>query len=353
MADLLQADTSVDLQVLTGQVNYNQWSRNFKVKAIGKGVWKLYNGEQPIVTKPDQQAALTDPNAARRMTRAADEVLNSFDKVGAIAEYQLDLDEFHRYEGKVQIATELLSKAVDQSIRGNLLEHSDPKAAWDWLKSHYKMNDKRALDLALNKIESYKLRDHKSITDYLNAHQSTKLDIHEAGGQYTDDQLISKIIRGLPERYDTIIDQYYFSQDIDTIKDLELKDLTSRLLWFEAKIQHRAQKNPRSRKDEPRKAGDKSKGGKTEWGKQKRNEKCTYPKCGRWGHNIDECFIAHPELKKKPDNGNADTKPDNLRPMFRGHRYQNDDSAHGLQLPRYYLYPPCRAHRCRHEPTDN
>ena len=57
-SDLSAGEFGVSLQRLTGQENYNQWLRDFKVIAQLKGVWKFYTGEESILTKPNRDTYL-------------------------------------------------------------------------------------------------------------------------------------------------------------------------------------------------------------------------------------------------------------------------------------------------------
>lgn len=57
--------TGVDLEVLQGQHNYRRWSRDFKLLAIAKGVWKIINVEGSILTKPIRNEYF-DPIPTRR-----------------------------------------------------------------------------------------------------------------------------------------------------------------------------------------------------------------------------------------------------------------------------------------------
>jgi hypothetical protein len=148
------------------------------------------------------------------------------------------------------------------------------------------MSSTRALDIALGEVECINLADCKSMQEYLNKHVMYQLDIKEAGGTYTDQQLISKLIRGLGAQYDCVVDQYYFLQDTGVLEDVGINNITSRFPTFESKMNER---NPKKSANMVDKKG----------GKFKKRVKCPVDGCKKWGHIEEACWVAHPELKKK------------------------------------------------------
>ena len=312
-SDLSAGEFGVSLQRLTGQENYNQWLRDFKVIAQLKGVWKFYTGEESILTKPNRDTYLKSKTKrtgadAALVAAASDspsqEKSTSEDYTLKVAEYKLDLDEYRDNDQKARLAHSLLTFWVDPAIRGNLQTHETPKKAWDWLEGQYKMNNTRALDIALSKMERLKLDDCKSMQEYLNQHEMLRLDITQCKGTYDDTQMVSKILRGLTFRYNTFVDQYYYLQDANDKGDISVRDITSRLLTFESKLQERAEQKAAANKDKDKdnKGKSKGKGDKGEKGDKgdkdqspkdgkKSRPKCTYEPCGKWGHEENECRL--------------------------------------------------------------
>ena len=173
------------------------------------------------------------------------------------------------------------------------------------------MNNTRALDIALSKMERLKLDDCKSMQEYLNQHEMLKLDITQCKGAYDDTQMVSKILRGLTFRYNTFVDQYYYLQDAKDTADISVRDITSRLLTFESKLQERAEQKAAANKekDKDNKAKGRNKGDKGDKGDKdqspkdgkKSRPKCTYEPCGKWGHEESECRtkISHQSKDSK------------------------------------------------------
>lgn len=298
MADFFKADSGISLQVLTGQHNYNQWARDFKIVATSKGVFGLYTGDTKILKKPVKQEYLSPGGTGPATRKNTDD----FDFSAAVAEYRLDLDEYKDNEKLVREAHSLLAAWVDPAIRGNAMACTDPKSAWDFIKSQYKMTDKRALDLARSNMDATKLSDFNTVTQYLNAIQCFKLDIKDAGGEFDDDAIVSKIIRGLPTRYDTFVDQHYQLVDTDGLDDGGLRGITARLLTFEGRLKQRKdqkdQKELKDKKEQKDKYGQNKNATEYvahEGDSRKHRDKCI--NCGKWGHKVDTCWLAHPELK--------------------------------------------------------
>lgn len=69
------------------------------------------------------------------------------------------------------------------------------------------------------------------------------MDIKDSKGEYTDAQLIAKLVRGLNADYDDFLTQYYFLQDIPGITAFILEYMTARLLTHESKLQEKAKRD--------------------------------------------------------------------------------------------------------------
>jgi len=299
MAELSIKDSGVDLTRLTGQENYHQWIRNFKLIADLKGVWGIISREDDAVTKPvrtDYFASVKIKNEsgmAHEGPQAPDEDVST-----RMAEYKIDLEEYTRYEKNCRIALSVLAYWVDPSIRGKIQSFKSPHDAFKWIQTQYKMQDVRSLDLALTRLEALHLSQCKSIQEYLNKHEMYRMDVEESGGSYPDDQLLSKIIRGLTHDYAPFVDQYYFLYDTAVFgKDqVDLKAITGRLLTFESKL--REKNNNKNVNYANAQAKDNPKRDRRNTGNTNR-PKCEYELCGKWGHSTDRCWVKNPDLKKE------------------------------------------------------
>lgn len=307
MSHLNSNNLGVDLQKLVGQQNYLSWSRDFKIVAQSKNVWKLLTGSEEILQKPDRSEYFASNRQATIVTRSeAKKQKEKGEKEKAEAgdgdygesnelrmrmqEYTLDLAEYDRQDQRVRDAISLICYWVDPAIRGNLLSLDNPKEVWDWLASQYKMTDNRAQDLALSKMEKLTMANCSSAQEFINKIEMYRLDLKDVGAEYTQAQAVSKIMRSLTPQYEPFVDQYHFLQDTMGLATTTLHGITSQLLTFESKLAERSKRQVSTLQSD---ANKNSKG--------KKDEKAVGPpceECGRTGHAKDKCWFIYPDLKK-------------------------------------------------------
>ena len=329
---------------LQGKRNARAWKRQFKVAALGKGVWDVFNGIYTAVTCPDpkdyglenaQAIATSTSTAENSQASAADasttenstkvdkdtkgkrkarttlgpEEVNEFIKQAATSAadqkkgldfnsrmtlYKFTLDEYDKGRKTIATAMALLITWVHASLRGQLESFDDPKAAYDHLVTRYSVTDARAREMAENQFNSVYISRFPSAQDYINAIENAKQDILEAGGYCDDPMMISKIIRGLRGQpmYKDFATQYHLLRDIDP-KFEDLDHVITQLLTFES-----------SNFPEPdfRTSNGTGTGigfvNKNNFGMREQRsprEKCAA--CGIWGHNETKCRRAHPEQR--------------------------------------------------------
>jgi hypothetical protein len=333
MSGLFKGEAGVDFVRLTGQNNFSRWIVDFQMVAESKNLWKVFDGTEEVLKPPYRDAYLkptaevTVPHTDSRgkATRSkvtatvAAELLGqtgpsdpSDDLQVRIHEYKFDLDAFQANDKLVREAKTFIAYWVDDAIRGTVQSFKNPKDAFDYLVSQYKMNDARALHLALGSIEQLKLADFDSISAYLNEHQKYQRDIINVGGTYSEDQMTAKIIRNLGPKYDTFLNLLFLQDD----SSIDLKTLTTQLLTYESKLQERAVQHKQSdhkqakdgRKDEGQNIK-KEKGDNRGDGRGDSRDKCTV--CGKWRHTEATCWEKHPHLKKEFDDKKKKKKSGN------------------------------------------
>jgi hypothetical protein len=291
MASIKLTNESVEarVEVLQGQENYLAWRRDLKFIAEANNVWKLLTGEEIIQDKPTRP---TFPGVSTQAKLAKKSNGKDADPVGGSTEaqtsdlsliiqfYKLDLDEYEKQQKRFRYARGLLSTTINTALRGCIKDEEDPQLAMEKLRGLCKMNDARALDMTLGKIEQLKFKG--SISDLINTLKTLQQDIVDLNGTFSDDQLMSKVVRSLPNRFNRFLDSWNLLAGTAALPR-DLVTLHGHLLGVEAQLaSERDNKESDTRKQ----------------GRDKKDRQLCEG-CNKWGnHNEAECWIAHPELRE-------------------------------------------------------
>ena len=296
MSELSIHNTDTSLLHLKGQNNFLQWSQDFKVITQLKDVWEIIIGTEAILTKPAHEQYISSMGkygvqirSKTTMTVKKQETLCN--KItGQVQLWKLNMEEYEQNHKQVHLASALILYYVDLAICEKLQSYITSAEQWTFIKDQYKMQDTHALEIVLNHIKKLWLSTCTSVQDYINKLEMHKQNIINSKGEYSDNQLMTKIVHELTSQYNLFIDQYHFLQDTEGLTALNFKGLTSKLLSFKSKIhKHTTKDKTVNTVNQDRKHKEQSK------------DKCIKPKCGKWGHKEENCFIAHPELKKKKE----------------------------------------------------
>lgn len=198
--------------LLKGQSNFSSWYRDSTQLVRTRDLNQFC--DQAYVLPPEPKKSDYVPDRSSKRIQIANTAENKdaaytvSDLSFRLQEYKFDLDEWRRTSLRYRALNSLIINLVDPSIRSDLLtdENDTPAKKVLYLKSQYRMQKARALDLYTAQIESLKLSDFPNVQEYLNKHVNLKADIEAAGGSYSTSLLISKIIRGLTSRYNTFVD---------------------------------------------------------------------------------------------------------------------------------------------------
>ena len=125
-----------------------------------------------------------------------------------------------------------------------------PKLVENVITGETTLWDLAPLDIALTKMGRLKLENCKSMQHYLNQHELLKLDITDAKRSYDDSQLICKIFRGLPFRYNNFVDQYHL---LNKDYDVKLRDITTKLPIYKSKLLERDEEKRTNKADKDKK----------------------------------------------------------------------------------------------------
>ncbi len=300
------SNTTIDgikIEILKGQANYGRWFRDFKAVATVKGVWELFEGTRDVLAEPTRPVKpdMRRTRSTREDSAAAfqrDEFKEALEDYSLnIQEYKLELADYESNAKQVRTARALLAATVEPSIRSATQSKDTPKGALDEIIDLCKMQDSRALDLAIIGLENLSLFKCTSMTDYFNRAQTFRQDIIDLGSPYTENQLKSKILRGLTTQYDNFVDHFHLVQDDPTVASASLKTTLSMLLAHESKLKERNSKPSSGEKRSSNRNNDKD-GDKT----KKPRPKCTYEPCKKWGHDEKDCRMKRDHEAAKGTN---------------------------------------------------
>jgi hypothetical protein len=157
------------------------------------------------------------------------------------------------------------------------------------LKGLCKMNDARALDMTLGKIEQLKFKG--SVSDLINTLETLQQDIFDLEGTFSDEQLMSKVVRSLPNRFNRFLDTWNLLAGTAALPR-DLVTLHGHLLGVEAQLASERDNKEINAKDK---------------GREKRDRQFCEG-CNKWGtHNELQCWITHPELRENRFNKHEET----------------------------------------------
>jgi len=302
MASIKLTNESVEAQVeiLQGQENYLAWRRDLKFIAEANDVWKVLNGNEVIHDKPTRPT-FSDVQTSTRSTKKsnakdADQNGNSVDTQASdqlslvIQFYKLDLDEYEKQQKRLRHARGLLSTTINTALRGCIKDEEDPHLAMEILKGLCKMNDARALDMTLGKIEQLKFNG--SVSDLINTLKTYQQDILDLNGTFSDEQLMSKVVRSLPNRFNRFLDTWNLLAGTSALPR-DLVTLHGHLLGVEAQLALEKDNKEGEAKGKPK----------------DRKERTLCGGCNKWGsHSESECWVAHPELRDNKSNNNKQSR---------------------------------------------
>ena len=163
---------------LLSPTNFSQWRNSLQYLLIGADTWD-------IVTGIEEQPAMAAPNAT----------------VAATARARDDLKDFRK---RSQLALSLIFSSVSPALQSYIQGKNDPVDMWTTLVSRMdEVKNEHGATLVRQQFHSEKFKDGEAIetyvariTDYQNRLANTRQAL-------TDDDIISKLLIGLPSKYET------------------------------------------------------------------------------------------------------------------------------------------------------
>ncbi|KAG9511488.1 hypothetical protein KCV07_g10138, partial [Aureobasidium melanogenum] len=296
-------DTS-NFTILTGQDNFSSWLRDITSVAYTKNLWDLLNGTEDVLKKPTRpvrpnfskliitRSKDSDSDAQNAQKTAIDQLTSDYNF--EVTEYKMDLAEWEKQDTRVRQAKGLLLSTIHSAIRCQVADSKSPSEALTEVKALCQMTDAQALTFLYTKINQLSFGDKTTVSDFINKLRQYQKDIQDLKGEYSDEQIISKILISLPEKYKDF--KHYWSILAGTAAmPSTVKDLWSRLLGFEATLKDKSQEKG-NKKEKGNKENKDNKDGQ----KDKPRKKCSG--CNKWGtHEEKDCWVAHPEKRPSQD----------------------------------------------------
>lgn len=301
MASIKLTNESVEarVEVLQGQENYLAWKRDLKFIAEANNVWKILTGEEDIQDKPTRPTLSGFSSQAKSVKKS---IVKDADPSGSSAEaqtsdqlgiiiqfYKLDLDEYEKQQKRLRYARGLLSTTINTALQGCIKDEENPQLAMEKLKGLCKMNDARALDMTLGKIEQLKFKG--SVSNFINTLKTLQQDIIDLEGTFSDEQVMSKVVRSLPNPFNRFLDTWNLLAGTAALPR-DLVTLHRHLLGVEAQL---ASEKDNTESDANNKG-------------RERKDQQLCEGCNKWGtHHESECWIAHPGLRESKFNKHEET----------------------------------------------
>ena len=120
-------------------------------------------------------------------------------------QYTIDIVELGQYEGNSKALNAILSALIN-NVFTKVMKCTSAKQAWDKLKIIYEGASKvkeSKLQTYKGQFENLKMREEENIGEYLLCVDEVVNSIRGLGGKLKEKEVVSKILRTLPMRYDS------------------------------------------------------------------------------------------------------------------------------------------------------
>ncbi|KAL4729737.1 hypothetical protein ACLX1H_004161 [Fusarium chlamydosporum] len=263
----------------------------FDRTAKAHDLWAIIIGTEKILSEPIEEQYVTylpSPKRApqiRATSSSAEterEPEKTIDTQKSFFLWQAAYRRWERQKDKVRMARILISKSVVSSIACEIEDMSSPNLQASHIKDTYGVTNEFARSVILEQVATLKLYQCDNMSDYINQHRDLKNDLKRTGQEYSDSQMATNIINGLPKSFGDFIRlwNFYRSQNIGSEPNIHF--LIDQLLQEEMSqslVKQKAKTNNGSNSNKPAKS----------------DKVCTHRDCGKPGHDEKDCWIAHPE----------------------------------------------------------
>lgn len=279
---------------LQGKSNFLQWTCEFNKAAKDQDVLKLHEGEEKILDRPKTetflQAEIEKITHVNKATAGLGNTSSSIPHVVDITLVKLQYDEAYKAwqenKEKVKDAAILIDEWVSDDIKIELEDMNTHVQSYKHIVEKYQVSNERAREILLQKASDLKLENFDSMQEHLNTHRLTASDLKKVEQTYIDNQMLSNILLGLPETYDSFKQYYRLWRPRDGKPDLNH--------FYEILLEQEEEVN-RNKTSKPKKS--QSNRRKDDRSSNNTRLKCTFADCGRWGHTEDACWYKFLRLK--------------------------------------------------------
>lgn len=287
-------------QQLQGKSNYVVWHPRFKREARDMDVFDILASKEDIIT--------TEPTAAACLVytdgTSADETAatrsKEVDSARSLLKWQSEHKKWENSKRRVRQARRVLEKWVSPAILLEIEDMDSPVDAYNHVTATYSVTNEFAQEQILRDISRLRLGNRSSMTEFLNEHRVLKARLASVGyTAYSDGQMVTNILFGLPAAYRDFREQYDWirAKDGDGKHDLEF--LFNRLLLKEVSVNKekaREQAEAKAREQAEAKNTQNSNRSNARNNKDKPDRSHLHcSSCGKNGHDEESCWVTHPE----------------------------------------------------------
>lgn len=287
-------DTSdVEAHQLYGKTNYLEWRRHFDRAAKAHDLWDIMTGVEKVLGEPKEESYVTyfpqqNEPPKTRAASAKDDKEESKNKPSApiidtqrsLFLWQAAYRRWERQKDKVKMARMLISKSVVSSIAYEVEDIREPNLQAVYIKEHYGVSDEYARGVILEQMASLKLYQCDSMSDYINQHRDLKTDLLRLKQPYSNSQMATNIINGLPKSFGEFIRLWEFHRSQHIGSEPDINFLIDRLL------QEDMTQSTNKKKTKNNSGHDQNKAAKSE-------KVCAH--CNKSNHDEKDCWSKYPE----------------------------------------------------------
>lgn len=298
-------------QQLQGKSNYTVWHLKFKREARDMDVLDILTAKEDVVTEPTEEDCIVYTDGSTALDSAATRS-KEVDSTRSLLKWQTAHRRWESSKQKVRQARRLLEKWVSPAILLEIEDKESPADAYTHVTQTYSVTNEFAQEQILRDIQQMRLGKFSSMTAFLNEHRVLKARLASVGyTAYSDGQMVTNILLGLPAAYRDFKEQYDWirAKDGDAKHDLDF--LFNRLLLKEVSVnkekaledQKRAREQAaaaaaakrQQNSNRPNANNDKDKSDKSDKSDKPDRSHLQCQTCGRNGHDERSCWVTHPD----------------------------------------------------------